>query len=71
MSEISTRDKGKVQFECNVINNSGTLYIRIPPEIANHLDLSEGDTLQTQAEHGDHGPYASYWNPLQQETKGE
>lgn len=47
--------------------NGDWIRVSIPPEVADHLELSPDDTIRFQKEKGDYGRYVSLWNPEQQE----
>lgn len=62
--------KDKTMFETNVIAIGGSLYISLPKEIQNHVDVEEKDSVNLMAEFTDeHGPYVSMWNPDQQKNQ--
>ena len=51
----------KIRFERQINENSGTLKVTIPKEMAEYLKLKDGDTLIWQPEQGKKGKYASTW----------
>lgn len=62
-----TMNQPRPNYDRTVSENNGSwIKVAVPPEIAEHLDLKEGSTLRFQEEEGEHGNYASLWNPEQQ-----
>lgn len=47
-------------------HTAGTVYITIPPALCIHLNADTDTVLELQTEHGQYGPYVSFWNPVQQ-----
>jgi hypothetical protein len=66
-----TMKPSKPNYDRQAQENGDWIRVSIPPEIADHLNLEPGDTLRFQEEKGQHGPYASLWNPEQQEEQVE
>ena len=61
------KEDDKAKFERTASDNNGSIKVNIPPEIAEHLNLEQGDTIGLQTEHSkDHGNYASFWNETEQ-----
>lgn len=51
-----------MKISTSVIKNGGTLYLRVPPDLAEFLGIKEGqDTVEIQDEQGKHGRFASFW----------
>lgn len=62
------KSKDKAQFQRKASDNNGSIQIIIPKQIAQHLNLEQGETVALQTEHSDeYGPYASFWNHTKQE----
>ncbi|QIB75401.1 hypothetical protein G3I44_14520 [Halogeometricum borinquense] len=66
----TNRQPDKTTFPSNVRREGGSLVTSIPPEIIDHNEIQEGDTIEWQKEHTEkHGNYSSSWNPRQQEEQ--
>lgn len=42
------------------------LFIPLPIDIANYLNIKKGDEITMMPDHGNHGAFLSIWNPKQQ-----
>lgn len=61
----------KIQLQSSVRKIGGSLYMLVKPELADKLDLEDGDTVEQQLEMNQFGKYGSFWNPEQQKNGEE
>ncbi|EMA11597.1 hypothetical protein SAMN05443574_103336 [Haloarcula vallismortis] len=68
------QDHGKVKLKTTARKQGGSLVTTIPPEIAEHDDIEEGDELSWQSEFSEdleeeegRGEYESLWNQTKQD----
>lgn len=50
-----------MKFERTIGDNNGALYLPIPKDLAIHLGIEKGTTIEIQDENGKHGNYISIW----------
>ena len=51
----------KVMFERVVLDQSGSLRVTIPKELANYLDLEHASKVTICGDNGKHGRFISMW----------
>lgn len=67
------KNNEKAQFESTIRREGGSLVATVPPQICEHNDFKEGDTVVWQAEwnNDEDAPYSSNWNGDKHDTDGD
>ena len=58
-------DQDKLIINTKATKIGGSLWIIIPSQTREWINLQEGTTVKVQTEKGKHGNYLSIWNPNQ------
>jgi len=54
-------EQDKIKFETNITEISGTRYLRVPPQLADHLEFVKDAKIIAIADKGKHGKFLACW----------